>query len=169
MATELSTLKLILDKIEINYQERDENTLILPYTGDNDSKIMVVVRLLEDGELVNIHTVQHLDDLVAQATEENRVKLLEWMLYRNYQTKIGTWEYDPSDHDIHFSCEVILEDEEINIKAFIRAFSTVLKSADVIEEMKQVLGVASAEEDEKEKKRQELLRQLRELEGDNGI
>lgn len=170
MAANISEIKAVLDQMDMNYQERDEGKIVLGYTGENDSQIMAVIRLMENGELINIHTVQHLDDFVAQATEENRVKLLEWMLYQNYKTKIGCWEYDPSDHDIHYSIELIIENGDFNEKAFMRGLVTVFKSADVIEEMKGVLGLVSAAEDDKEKKRQELLRQLQELEADsNGI
>lgn len=89
------------------------------------------------------------------------------MLSRNYTTKVGAWEYDPADNDIHFSVQYPIEDGNLTKKQFLRGFAVIIQSADLILEMKQVIGLAPAMDD-KERKRQELLRQLKELESDSG-
>lgn len=167
MAIQQSLIKAFLDDIGLNYQERDQETMVFSYTGDNDSSIMVVARIMEDGEYFKMHTIKHLDELMDTVSEDKKNALKDWMLYRNYSTKVGAWEYDPSDNDIHFSVEYPIEDGTLTKKQFLRGFAAVIQSADVMLEMKQVLGLAPAMDD-KERKRQELLRQLKELEGDSG-
>lgn len=167
MAIELSKLTGFLDEIGVNYDERDENTIVFPYSNDDD-KILVVVKLMEDGEFLQMRTLKHLDDLVAEASEEKRNALLKWMLNKNYTTKMGTWEYDPEDHDHHIAIGCSIEDNDLTIKQFARMFKAIIDSVKVIPEMKEILGIMPAEDDlsEKEKKRQELLRQLQDLDED---
>nr|WP_320135062.1 YbjN domain-containing protein [uncultured Amphritea sp.] len=167
MAITLNKLEQYLDELEFNYQQKDEDTLL---TGakDENGQVMIVIRLMEDGEFLQIRTVQHLDDLVKEANDENRAALLSWMLYRNYQTKLGAWEYDPSDHDHHISIGFGIEDGDLTLKQFARMLNTITKSCEIIPEMKQVLCV-EAEIDPKELKRQELLAQLAALDGNTGI
>ena len=168
MAIKQSLIKSYLEDIGINFHEKDEDTIVFPYTGDEDSKIMVVCRIMEDGEYFKMHTIKHLDDLMDSVAEDKKNALKDWMLYENYKTKTGSWEYDPSDNDIHFSVEYPIEDGDLTKMQFTRGFAVVLKSADKIPEMKKVLGLVSDEMDEKERKRQELLRQLQELESGSG-
>ena len=172
MAIALSDIKDFLDEIGLNYQEKDDETVLFPYSdSDIDEKILVVVRLLEDGEFLQMHTVKHLDDLVAEASPEKRTALLEWMLYQNYKTKTGTWEYDPSDHDHHLAVSCGIEDGGLTKKQLMRMFAVMIKSVELIPEMKKILGIepASSDESETDKKRAELLAQLAELDGQSGI
>ena len=172
MAMALSDIKDFLDEIGINYQEKDDETVLFPYSdSDIDEKILVVVRLLESGEFRQMHTIKHLDDLVAEASPEKRQALLEWMLYQNYKTKVGTWEYDPTDHDHHLTVSCGIEDGELTKKQMMRMFAVMIKSVELIPEMKKVLGIEPAANDESvtEKKRAELLAQLAELDAQSGI
>lgn len=171
MAIALSDVKDFLDEIGLKYQEKDEETLLFPYTDtDIDERVLIAVSLLEDGEFLRMRTVKHLDDLVAEAEPEKRQALLEWMLYQNYQTKLGTWEYDPNDHDHHIAVTIGIEDGGMTKKQLMRMLSVVLKSVELIPEMKKVLGIAPANDaDDVEKKRAELLAQLAELDSQSGI
>lgn len=172
MALSLQQVKDFLEGVGLKYQEKDEETLLFPYTdSDVDEKILVVVKLQEDGEFLSMRTVKHLDDLVAEADEEKRRALLDWMLYHNYRSKLGAWEYDPSDHDHHIAVTVGVEDGEMTKKQMTRMLSVLIKSAELIPEMKKILGIepASSGESESDKKRAELLAQLAELDGQSGI
>ena len=169
MAIALSDVKDFLDEVGLKYQEKDEETLLFPYSDtDIDEKILVAVSLLEDGEFLRMRTVKHLDDLVAEAEPEKRQALLEWMLYQNYQSKLGAWEYDPNDHDHHLAVTCGIEDNDMTKKQMMRMFAVIIKSVELIPEMKKVLGIAPSADDV-EKKRAELLAQLAELDGQSGI
>lgn len=167
MAIMLSKIEQYLDFLELKYQKKDENTLL---TGakDDSGQVMIVIRLMEDGEFLQMRTVQHLDDLIKEVDEDSRIALLKWMLYANYQTKLGTWEYDSSDHDLHLSVSFPIEDGDLTAKQFARLLHTLTSSCKSIPEMKAVMGVA-AEIDPVELKRKELLAQLAELDGNTGI
>lgn len=168
MATTMDKIKSYLDSAGLNYQERDEETVVFPFSDDKE-KILIIIRLMEDGEFLQIRTLKHLDDLVQEADEAHRQALLQWMLYRNYTRKLGVWEYDPSDHDHHISASMAIEDGDISERQFLRMLKAILDSLDDIPEMKQVLGIEPEdgdEEDEKERKRRELLEQLKALEED---
>lgn len=169
MAISISKIKGFLDQIDFNYQMKDEDTIITGYE-DEGNKVMIVIRLMEDGEFLQMRTVKHLDELVEEASEEKRAALLNWMLKQNYTTKNGSWEYDPEDHDHHLSIAHVIEDGDLTQKQFMRMLSVLTNSASSIPEMKQVLGVASGSTiDPVELKRQELLAQLRALDDGAGI
>lgn len=172
MAIALSDVKDFLDGIGLKYKEKDEESVLFPFTDDEiDEKVLIAVSLLEDGEFLRMRTVKHLDDLVAEADEDKRQALLQWMLYQNYRSKLGTWEYDPTDHDHHIAVSMGIEDGTLSKKQMMRMLAVVLKSVELIPEMKKVLGIesASSNESDTDKKRAELLAQLAELDGPSGI
>lgn len=169
MAINTGKLKQYLELAEINYDEHDDTTLVCAFADDNDNRIMVVIRLMENGEFLQIHTLKHLDDLVAEAEPEPRSDLLKWMLNRNYITKVGAWEYDPDDHDHRICASHVIEDGDLTLKQFMRLLSSVSSSLELIPEMKKVLGIGAGAIDPVEQKRQELLAQLRALEDGQGI
>ena len=172
MAMSIQDVKDFLKDVGLNFQEKDEETLLFPYSDtDIDEKILVVVKLEEDGEFLSMRTVKHLDDLVAEADEEKRRALLDWMLFQNYRSKIGAWEYDPSDHDHHLAVSMGVEDGTPTKKQLMRMLAVMVKSVELIPEMKKVLGIETAGDDQSEadKKRAELLAQLAALDEPNGI
>lgn len=172
MAMSLQDIKDFLTDIGFNFQEKDEESLLFPYSdSDIDEKILVLVKLQEGGEFLSMRTVKHLDELVAEATEEKRRALLEWMLFQNYRTKIGTWEYDPTDHDHHLAVSAGIEDGVLTKKQLMRMLAVMVKSVELIPEMKKILGIEPAGNDQSEadKKRAELLAQLAALDEPNGI
>jgi ribulose 1,5-bisphosphate synthetase/thiazole synthase len=172
MAITLKEVTDFLDDVGIKYQEKDEERVIFPYSDDEiDEKILIVVSVQEDGEFLSMRTIKHLDDLVAEADEEKRRALLDWMLYQNYRSKVGAWEYDPSDHDHHLSVSMPIEDGTVSKKQMMRMLAVMVKSVELIPEMKKILGIESAVADtsETDKKRAELLAQLAELDGQGGI
>ncbi len=165
MAIELKKIIRILDGLDLNYDQRDEETLVLG-NQEGEDKVFIIIKLLEDGEFLSMRTLKHLDDLVAEADEDKRTALLNWMLNQNYTRKLGQWEYDPEDHDHHISIGFPIEDGDLTEKQFMRMFTVIAKSVDSIKPMKAVLGLVDSAEDEKERKRQELLAQLAALDSE---
>lgn len=169
MAITAKTLKQYLEQADFNYEERSEDTLVTGFTGDSGDSVVIAIRLMEEGEYLQMRTLKHLDDAVAEAQPERRDALLKWMLNRNYTTKLGSWEYDPDDHDHHIAIGHPIEDGDLTYKQFVRMLGTLAKSTDLIPEMKSILGLSEPELDPVEQKRQELLAQLRALEDGTGI
>lgn len=169
MAISSAKIKQYLKEVDFNYDERDANTIVTGFSDDANNKVVIVISLMEDGEYLQMRTIKHLDDLVAEAEPERRAELLKWMLNKNYTTKNGAWEYDPDDHDHHLSIGHVIEDGDLTLKQFMRMLGVMTQSASLIPEMKQVLGIKDAAIDPVELKRQELLAQLRALEEGRGI
>ncbi|GAA0787017.1 YbjN domain-containing protein [Marinobacterium sediminicola] len=169
MAINTAKIKQYLKEIDFNYEERDADTIVTGFSDDDGHQVVIAIRLMEDGEFLQMRTIKHLDDLVAQAEPEKRVELLKWMLNKNYTTKTGSWEYDPDDHDHHLSIGHVIEDGDLTCKQFLRMLGVMTSSASLIPEMKAVLGISEVAIDPVEQKRQELLAQLRALEEGAGI
>lgn len=169
MAINTDTLKSYLKLIDFSYDEHDENTLVTGTQDDDGNKVMIVIKLMEDGEFLQLRTIKHLDDLVAEAEPEKRTELMKWMLNQNYSTKTGAWEYDPEDHDHHIAVGHVIEDGDLTAKQFVRLLKVMINSASKIPEMKSILGFGEPAIDPVEQKRQELLAQLRALEDNTGI
>lgn len=161
MAIKLDLIEKYLYSLDLKYEKINEETINLSVSNNND-KVLIFIILHDDGEYLEVRTFKHLDDLLAEASEEKRVDLLKWMLENNYKTKFGTWEYNPENHQHHITIEHIIADGSLIEKQFTRIFNIICSSINHIPEMKKILGVAGGLS-EKEKKRQELLAQLQEL------
>tara|TARA_Y100000310_G_C20693485_1_gene823905 strand:+ start:280 stop:789 length:510 start_codon:yes stop_codon:yes gene_type:complete len=169
VAISIETIKQYLNLIDFNFDERDSTTILTGSTDDDGNRVVIIISLLENGEFLQMRTLKHLDDLVAEATPEKRAELLKWMLNQNYATKNGSWEYDPEDHDHHFAMAHVIEDGDLTAKQFVRMLKVLMDSASKIPEMKAILGVSAPAIDPVELKRQELLAQLRALDDVKGI
>ena len=168
MAITLSKIEQYLDALEFKYKNKSEDTLLTGAQSEN-GRVVIAIKLMEDGEFLQIRSVKHLDELLEEADIEGRTDLLNWMLYKNYTSKLGTWEYDPSDHDHHISVAYPVEDGDLTLKQFTRLLQVITHSCEAIPDMKKALGLVSVEIDPKELKRQELLAQLAELDSNSGI
>jgi hypothetical protein len=168
MAIQLSKIEGYLNDIDFNFERRDDETILTAYSNDAGDRIMIAIKLVENGEFLQMRTVKHLDELVEQAKPEKRMELLTWMLHQNYRSKVGAWEYDPGDHDHHMYIGHAIEDGDLTQIQFMRLLKVLLNSLDSIPEMKKILGVGGAD-DETERKRRELLAQLAALDGKSGI
>jgi hypothetical protein len=169
MAISIAKIYAFLDHLEMKYERKDDETVVTGFGDGKGNSVMVLIRLLEDGEFLQFRTLKHLDDLVAEASPEKRVELMKWMLHENYTNKNGAWEYDPADHDHHIAIGHPIEDGDLTFKQFKRMIGVMQKSTECIPEMKKVLGLAVEELDPIERKRQELLAQLRALDSGDGI
>ena len=74
--------------------------------------------------------------------------LLPQLLYANYQTKFGTWEYDPSDGDIRFAIEIPLEDAHMTQKQFRRIMSGVSTALKAQKKFKTIIKTGEVPEDD---------------------
>jgi hypothetical protein len=74
--------------------------------------------------------------------------LLPQLLYYNYMTKFGTWEYDPSDGDLRFAIEIPLEDATMTEGQFRRIMSMMETSLEQVANIKHILKTGQIPEDE---------------------
>ena len=147
MAVTLEQVTGFLDSMELKYDYSKEKARILCVSGDEDSTYTHYIRAKDDGAIFEWQ-MQILDenkDNITIKEHKHLGKVLAHILYLNYQTKFGTWEFDPSDGDIRLAIEIPLEDATMTAKQFNRVagymFSNGSSHAD---EIKHILETGEA-------------------------
>mgnify|MGYP002642063193 CR=1 FL=1 len=75
-------------------------------------------------------------------------QVLSHLLFLNYKTKFGTWEFDPSDGDIRLAVEIPLEDALMTEKQFLRIKDFMVQNGDThADEILHILKTGEAPED----------------------
>ena len=166
MAIKIEKIEEYLNKMDLGFEKRKENLIVVIISGEID-KLFIVIHLDEDGKYIEISAIRHLDELIAEANEDRRIELLKWMLNENYKKKIGTWEYNSEDHNHRITVGHVIEDGGLTGKQFKRMLNSVARSLHDIQNMKDILNPNALSE--KEKKRISLLAQLQELDEEDGI
>ena len=76
-------------------------------------------------------------------------QLFSHLLFLNYKTKFGTWEFDPSDGDIRLAVEIPLEDALMTEKQFLRIKDFMVQNGDThADEILHILKTGEAPEDD---------------------
>jgi len=120
MAVTLQEISGWLDTEEIKHDKNDER--IMFGAGDEDNTQAYFIRARDNGDIFDA-SMQILDEnkaFVSLKDKEYAGKVLEFILLKNYQTKFGTWEYDPADGDVRLNVEIPLEDAVMTQKQFSR-------------------------------------------------
>ena len=131
MAVTLEQISSWLTEKEIKHQHITEKEIIVFVTGDGETSQSHFIRAREDGELFD-WGMQLLDDereSVNIKGHKHSGLILSHMLYMNYNTKFGTWEFDPSDGDIRLQIEIPLEDAVMTPKQFNRILGFMTSNA----------------------------------------
>jgi hypothetical protein len=122
MAVTLDQITKWLEEKEVNFHHDTEDEVIIFTTSDGHTKQFHFIRARENGDIFE-WKMQILDenkDRVMIKDHQYLEKVLSHMLYLNYTTKFGTWEYDPSDGDFFLTVEIPLEDALMTKKQFNR-------------------------------------------------
>jgi hypothetical protein len=120
MAVTLKEISGWLDIEEIKHHTEDEK--IMFGAGDENNTQGYFIRTKENGNIFDA-TMQIFDEnknFISLKDKEYAGKVLEFILLKNYETKFGTWEYDPADGDVRLSVEIPLEDALMTQKQFSR-------------------------------------------------
>ena len=153
MAVTLEQISKWLDERDFNHKLDSENEKIVSASSGDGSRLAHFIRANEDGELFN-WTAQLVDDnmdFIDIKDHQYAGKIISHMLYLNYSTKFGTWEFDPSDGDIRLSIEIPLEDAVMTGKQFNRIFGYMTSdSHDGANEIMQIMKTGEIPEDDSE-------------------
>ena len=143
MAFTLHQIAEYLDGMGLQSGRIEDDDKILIVLGDGESKGAVFIKALEDGCVFNLQ-VEPLDDKKISLDipkEHKYIKvLLQQLLYYNYNSKFGAWEYDPSDGDLMFAIKFPLEDALMTQKQFGRIWSMAQMAVGKIAEIKEILN-----------------------------
>jgi hypothetical protein len=153
MAVTLEQIIGYLENMDFKYDYSKEKERILLISGDEDSTYTHFIRAKEDGDIF---------EWQMQILDENKDNLmikdhkyigtvLAHLLFLNYRTKFGTWEFDPSDGDIRLAVEIPLEDALMTEKQFKRVMSLMLRDADKhADEILHILNTGEIPKDDSE-------------------
>lgn len=151
MAFTLEQITGYLDTVDFKYKYEKEEERIVLMTGDEDSTYLHFIRAKEDGDIFDwkMSILDKNRDHLTIKDHEHAGKVLSYILLLNYNTKFGTWEYDPSDGDIRLAVEIPLEDALMTEKQFIRIMSLMIKdSAKASDEILSILETGKIPKDE---------------------
>ncbi len=140
MAVTLEEISGWLDQLELKYDMKDEK--IVFFLDDDNSTKMHVLKAKEEGCLFewNMRIVNDEQDGVFKVKEHEYLStLLAYLLQINYQTKFGTWEYDPKDGEINLNVEIPLEDAKMTFNQFKRICSLTLDTYEFTDNIKKIL------------------------------
>ena len=120
MGTSLEQISTYLEHRNLEYELREEQSLlIVDVPTDDPEPLVVVVKLEEDGEFIKVFVPQ----VVAGVKDHpHKTAILQTMLVISWETKMLQWEYDPSDGEIRAIIEFPLEDAQLSERQFDRCF-----------------------------------------------
>jgi len=128
MAFTLEEIVAYLKNDEMKFDiDKEKHVLRLGLTDGNE-KGLVTITAQEDGELFSLYM-----DPMNENNEAFDIPLdhphlnlvLPQLLFANFRTKFGTWEYDPRDGDLRFAIEFPVEDGTITQNQFNRIINCV--------------------------------------------
>ncbi|MEM9137257.1 MAG: hypothetical protein AAGB01_07905 [Cyanobacteria bacterium P01_F01_bin.42] len=120
MGASLTQISTYLDHRNLEYELREEQSLVIVDVPTDDLEpLVVVVKLEEDGEFIKVFVPQ----VVAGVKDHpHKTAILQTMLVISWETKMLQWEYDPSDGEIRAIIEFPLEDAQLSERQFDRCF-----------------------------------------------
>jgi len=133
--------------------DKDKDNVTFGMGADGHSGY-VSVRARENGDVFDLKMKPLIEEknspLNIDSDHEHHVMVLKELLYSNYETKFGTWEWDPTDGDLRFAIELPLEDAKMTSKQFKRILSGVNNAIEYIDHIKKILetGVVPEKKDE---------------------
>ncbi|NOZ95964.1 MAG: hypothetical protein GXP47_14675 [Acidobacteria bacterium] len=130
IATSLSRSEGFLGARNLKFQRDDARSSILVPFGFAEAgfdRVVLVVRLQEDGELFEIIV----PNLFTYPDGPNKLPLMQTLLHISWETKMLQWEYDPSDGEIRATIELPLEDAVMTSRQLFRAFDAMLQLVQV--------------------------------------
>ena len=157
MAVTLKEISGWLDQLELKYDLKDDK--IIFFSGDESSTQMHVIKAREEGSIFewSMGIVNDEQDGVFKVKEHKHLStLLAYLLQVNYQTKFGTWEYDPKDGEITLNVEIPLEDAKMTFKQFKRICSLTLDTDEYTDNIKKILETGEMPKNEEDEMMQML-------------
>jgi hypothetical protein len=162
MAVTLQEIKGWLTDIDVKHIEKEDTIAVI--FGDSDSTYGLKIKLEEDGEMFQSYmNILEDDGAVKKFKDEEHIGLiLQHLLYLNYKTKFGTWEYDPRDGEVRLAVEFPLEDAKMTQKQLKRIIGLFMHNGD--EHADEILTIAKTGEiPEEESSDEQMINMLRAL------
>ena len=141
MSVTLEQLVGYLKTKGLKYEYKKDEERIILMSGDDNLTVAHFIRAKEDGDIFEwqMQIADENNDILNIKDHKYAAKVLSHILYLNYTTKFGTWEFDPSDGDIRLAIEIPLEDAQMTEKQFNRIAGFMLR--DGSSHAKEILSI----------------------------
>lgn len=153
MAFTLKEIGAYLKKNKMSFDIDKEKEILTLGMSDGTEKGALFIRAKEEGKIFSLE-MEPMNDVKKPLDIPNDHPhlnlVLPQLLFANYKTKFGTWEYDPSDGDLKFSIEFPIEDGTITQQQFERVLSGVNTAFEYQAKFRHILetGALPTQEDE---------------------
>lgn len=157
MAVTLTEISGWIDQLELKYDLKDDK--IVFFSGEESSANMHVIKAKEEGCIFewSMGIVNDEKDGIFNVKEHEHLStLLTYLLQVNYQTKFGTWEYDPTDGEISLKVEIPLEDAKMTFNQFKRICSLTMDTEEYTQNIKKILETGEMPESQEDEMMQML-------------
>jgi hypothetical protein len=122
MSTTFEQVGGMLKKAGIRYELDDETRYLKTVWMRDKVPVMILVILLEDGELVQLRA----PGLLTATDPESKPLLFRAMLQMAFETRLVQFEYDPIDGEVSTCIDVALEDAELTSEQLLRCCALLL-------------------------------------------
>ncbi len=150
MAITLKEINKWLDAKELNYEYMEEKERTVFPFGNKDINLICFFKARDEGTVFEAQVQIINDEYKTVDIKDHKYlsQLLQHMLYINYKTKFGTWEFDPSDGDIRLAIEIPLEDALMTEKQFNRILNYIMQNgAEYAQELITIMNTGEFVED----------------------
>ena len=151
MSVTLEQITTYLDNTELKYKHYEEQEVIVLMLGNENSIYSHYIRTRDNGDIFEWQ-MQILDDEMKNLNIKDHQyteKVLSHILYLNYKTKFGTWEFNPENGDIRLAVEIPLEDALMTEKQFKRVMGLMLNDGhDHAKQIAHILNTGKTPEDD---------------------
>jgi len=140
MAVTLEEIGGWLDQMDLKYKLEEDKIVLL--SGDEKTTNFHFLKAKDEGRIFEWNMIIVDDEKKEQfkvKEHEHLSTLLAYLLQINYQTKFGTWEYDPKDGEISLKVEIPLEDAKMTFKQFERICSLTFDTEEYSQNFKEIL------------------------------
>ncbi len=122
MATTYERISAILSSVNVRFDFDDEHHVLKTVWAHGSTSVMLLLILLEDGELVQLRA----PSLLRATDDATKPLLFRAMLQMAYETRLVQFEYDPSDGEVSTCLDIALEDAELTEDQLLRCCSLLL-------------------------------------------
>jgi len=141
MAVKLKQISKWLKEDGLKHKlEKKQNRIILIAGNYVDSQLYII-DLAEKGEMFSwkMHLLDSDTRPIKIEGHQHVGKVLEYVLFRNYITKFGSWEYDYHDGDLCLAVEIPLEDASADFLSITYGIRNVVERQAAFDEFNRVL------------------------------
>lgn len=159
---------------DINFQrdQQDENTEIFYFGAKGDNILKFLFMVESRAEVVQFRLWSVLEDEEKEILKNNTDKvneLMKYLLYKNYEYKLGKWAMDPNDFELNFVIAHQESPENGLEKGLLKRIKTLLfnDGDEMLTEIKQIInGAQSSSSESGDVALEDLLKSLK---GSSGI